>query len=290
MLGNARATALTSWHNHGFIPELRLGDRVALIAWKKAPLSPKAVIVNFCDLTMRAALRGSRIRKLKRELRESETLILSTVGPDELLDHLSIERLHDTALRLDVDWVITPDDYVYEADGRYPFYQDSHFSRSILRALQLLRMAKGHYGIIGLAIGSSLNQLQEFVTTMEEYEVNNFAFACGDVLKQGRRFKRTTLEIGGFIKSLKASKHNSLLLGIDSPHLLRILDPDNWASSAWSIDASHWRYYARDGTRRKGYRIVCDHDVCRSGELKGMELFGVHNLLADRDLLLEGRN
>ena len=278
---------MSYWHNYGFVPELRLGDRVALNAWKKVPLSAKAVIVNFCDLTTRGTFRRSRLPKLKRELAEAKTLVVSCIGPDELLDHISVEKLHETAIRLDADWVVTPDDYVYEADGGYPFYQDSHFSRSILRALQLFRMSRGRYGIIALAIGSSPSQLQEFVTTMEEQGINDFAFACGDLLKQGGNLKRTTREIRGFIDNLKAAKHSCLLLGIDSPRFLRMLAPDSWTSSAWSIDASHWRYYAKDGTPRKSKRIACDHDICKSGETAGMELFAVHNLLANRELLAE---
>ena len=281
---------MSSWKVVGFIPELRLGDKIALSAWKIAPLLHKSVIVNFCDLTARRLLQSSPLRRLERELKESEATIISTVGSDDLLDELVVTRIHDTALKLGADWVITPDDYVYDSDIRYPFYQDSHFSRALRRAIQLVTMARGQYGVIGLAIGSSTDQLQEFVRTLEEYGINDFAFACGDLLKQGKNPKRTIIEISNFVNHLRASKHSSLLLGIDSPRYLRLLAPDSWASSSWSIDAAHQRYYANDGTKRKGRGVVCSHDFCKSGQVKGMELLGVHNLLADENFLTLGRN
>jgi len=281
---------MNSWRSFGFIPELRLGDKVALSAWKKAPLKHKPVIVNFCDLMTRRLLRNSSLRTLKRELKDSESLILSAVGADELLDELAVERIHDTALRLDADWVISPDDYIYEADTDYPFYQDSHFSRSIGRAIRLITMARDQYGITGLAIGSCSDQLQAFVKTLEDYGIKDFAYACGDLFKQGKNPRRTILEIREFVNYLRSFNHSSLLLGIDSPKNLRLLTPDGWACSAWSIEASHRRYYANDGTKRKGLRVVCHHDWCNSRRSKGIELLAVHNLLAQESLLTARRS
>nr|MDO8098896.1 hypothetical protein [Candidatus Njordarchaeota archaeon] len=275
---------MVSWYRVPFIPELRLADRVALPAWKKAPLSPKMVIVNYCELMKRGILCGPRLRGLARKLKDADALILSAVGRDELLDKLTTEQYHETAVQLGAKWVISPDDYVYDSDCKYPFYQDAHFSRAIERALRLLKLARGHYNVIGLAIGSCIFQLNELVATLEEHGVEEFALPCGDLLKQVGNRKRVIGDILAFVNHLKSLKLRSLLLGVDSPQVIALVKPDSFASSAWSFDAARGYSYTPEGKRVKG-SVKCQHTICTSSEVKGVELPGVHNILANRDFM-----
>ena len=107
-----------------------------------------------------------RIHALRRQLGDLDALILMAVGRDELLDRLRVDEYHRMAIRMDANIVVSPDDYIYDSDGKYPFYQDSHFSRAITRALELVQLGRGHYDLVGLAVGSDQGQLREFVTVM----------------------------------------------------------------------------------------------------------------------------
>ena len=273
-----------SRHELTFIPEIRLGDRVAISAWKRAPVSPRTAAINFCQPMVRH-LDQDRIHALRRQLGDLDALILMAVGRDELLDRLTVDEYHRMAIQMNANIVVSPDDYIYDSDGKYPFYQDSHFSRAITRALELVQLGRGHYDLVGLAVGSDQSQLREFVTVMGEQGVSDFAFACGDLLKQGRNRRKTLNEIESFVDYLRRHGHVSMLLGIDSSRFIKRLRPDYYSSSQWSIDASHGRYYARDGSPRKGSSIGCNHSICNSGELSGTERLAVHNILMKHELL-----
>ncbi len=266
-----------------FIPELRLRDKFSLSAFQKATLQPKAIIVNFCEL-MRIGKLPSRIAMLRRALSGVSPLILSAVGRDDLLDELDVRLYHKAAIELGADWVISPDDYVYQADSGYSFYQNAHFSRALRRTLALTRFARGKYRVVGLVIGSDFYQLQEFVRTVAERGVNTFAYPCGDLLKRVKNPKNTLNQIAEFVQCVKDSTHRTLLLGIDSPRLVRQLRPNMWASAGWSFDASHGLHYSNDGRPVRGRIFRCTHKDCTAADLSPEERLTLHNLIVEANL------
>jgi hypothetical protein len=266
-----------------FVPELRLRDRFSLSAFGKAPLQPKPVIVNFCEL-MQLGKVDLHVAMLRRTLVGASPLILSAVGRDDLLDELDMRLYHKTAIKLRADWVVSPDDYVYEADYGYSFYQNVHFSRALRRTLALVRLARGNYRVVGLAIGSSLFQLQDFVRTTRELGVSTFAYPCGDMLKGMKNAKRTLHEIAAFVQYLKDSSLHSMLLGIDSPRLVRRFRPEIWSSAAWSFDAAHGLHYSSDGKPVRGRIFRCTHKSCATAALSLDERLALHNLLTEANL------
>lgn len=266
-----------------FIPELRLRDRFSLSAFEMAPLQPKAVIVNFCEL-MQIGRLEEHLALLKGALRGVSPVILSAVGRDDILDELNVRLYHKAAVKLQADGVISPDDYVYEADGGYSFYQNAHFSRALSRTHALTRFGKGKYQVIGLAIGSNLFQLQEFVHAVAEQGVDTFAYPCGDILKGMKNAKHTLQEIAAFVRYLKDSHYRSMLLGIDSPPLLRRFRPNVWSSSGWSYDAAHGLHYSYDGKPVRGRAFRCMHKPCANAVLFPDERSTLHNLMVEANL------
>jgi len=262
-----------------FVPEVRLRDKFSLSALQKAPLSPKAVIVNFCELMQIGRIR-SHIALLRRVLGGVRPLIFSAVGRDHLLDELDMRQYHKAAVELGADWVISPDDYVYQADSGYSFYQNAHFSRALGRALALTRLGRDKYRVVGLAIGSSFYQLREFVRALAEQGIDTFAYPCGDLLKRARNPKSELIQISEFVHYLQGLRYRCLLLGINSPRLVRQLKPDMWASGAWSFDASRGVYYSSDGTPVRGRELRCGHKECAATDLSSVERMTLHNLIA----------
>ncbi len=271
-----------------FIAELRLRDKFSLSAFQQAPLQPKAVIVNFCEL-MQIGKLHSRIAMLRHALNGVSPLILSAVGRDYILDELDVRLYHKAAIELGADWVISPDDYVYQADSRYSFYQNAHFSRALRRTLGLIKFARGKYRVVGLAIGSDFSQLQDFVRTVAEQGVNTFAYPCGDLLKRMKNPKNTLIQIAEFVMYARDSNYRTLLLGIDSPRLVRQLSPDMWASAGWSFDASHGLHYSSDGEPVRGRMFRCSHKSCAAADLSGDERLTLHNLIVEANLRWNGR-
>jgi hypothetical protein len=266
----------------GFIPEIRLADRVALPAWQKAILPQRSAMINFCEMMERGFLKDSRLRYLRRKLGDIDALVLCAVGRDQLLDELDPDKYHETALRLHVDWLITPDDYIYDVDHAYPYYQFSHFSRTIRRLTRLFSLAQNHYGVIGLAKGVNMRQLQEYVAVTSEVGVRHFALHCGDSLKHVKERPAVVQEIGGFIRLVKDLGFSVHLLGVDSPRILsRLPRPDSYSSSAWSIDAHHRRSYTQDGRLVRNRMVTCNHSMCKSRHVIGLERFAIHNLLVN---------
>jgi len=226
----------------------------------------------------------SRIAVLRCALGGVSPLVISAVGRDALLDELDVKQYHNAAVQLSADWVISPDDYVYQADGRYSFYQNAHFTRALRRTLALTRFARGNYRVLALAVGSSTYQLREFVRTAAEQAIDTFAYPCGDLLKRARNPKSILNEISEFVLYAKDSGYRSLLLGIDSPRLVRQLRPDMWASAGWSFDASHGLYYSNDGRPVRGREPRCNHQDCASTSLSPVERLALHNLIAIANL------
>lgn len=266
-----------------FIAELRLRDKFSLSAFQKAPMQPKAAIVNFCEL-MQIGKLHSRIAMLRRALKGVSPLILSAVGRDDLLDELDVRLYHKTALELGADWVISPDDYVYQADSEYPFYQNAHFSRALRRTFALVKFARRKYRVVGLAIGSDFSQLQEFVRTVAELDVNTFAYPCGDLLKRAKNPRNTINGIAEFVQFLKESNYRTLLLGVHSPRILRRLRPNMWASAGWSFDATRGLHYSSDGRPVRGRIFRCTHKNCAAVDLSPNERLTLHNLIVELNL------
>jgi hypothetical protein len=221
----------------------------------------------------------SHIALLRRALGGARPLILSAVGRDHLLDELDMRQYHRAAVELGADWVISPDDYVYEADSGYSFYQNAHFSRALRRALALTRLGRDKYRVVGLAIGSSFYQLREFVRTLAEQGTYVFAYPCGDLLKWARNPKSELNQISEFVRYLQGLRYPCLLLGINSTRLVRQLKPDMWASAAWSFDASRGVYYSSDGASVRGREFQCSHKECAATNLFSVERMALHNLI-----------
>jgi hypothetical protein len=275
-------------HPTQFIPELRLRDKFSLSAFQKAPLSSRGVIVNFCEL-MQIGKAHLRIEMLRRALKGANPVILSAVGRDELLDELDVRQYHKAAVKLGAHWVISPDDYIYQADNGYSFFQTSHFSRALRRTFDLIKFARGEYRVVGLAIGSSVRQLQTFVRVVAELGVNTFAYPCGDLLKGARNPKSILNQIAEFVLYLRDSKYRSLLVGIDSLRLVNKLRPDMWASAKWSFDASHGLYYSKDGRPVRGKEFRCGHRDCAGANLSPAERMTLHNLIVKANPVLNER-
>ncbi len=273
-----RSSVISPHHLPEFIPELRLRDKYCLSAFRKATVSPKPVIVNFCELMQMGKI-PARAAALKHALGGVSPLIISAVGRDELLDKFDVRQYHKTAVELGADWVISPDDYVYETDSGYSFYQNAHFSRALRRTLALTRLASGKSRVVGLVIGSNSYQLREFVRVVGEQGIDTFAYPCGDLLKRPMNLRRVINQISELVLYLKDSGYRSLLLGIDSPRQLRRLRPDMWASSGWSFDALHGLCYSSDGRTVRGEEPRCRHKECASPHLSPVERLTLHNLI-----------
>jgi hypothetical protein len=173
---------------------------------------------------------------LRERLGHCDLLILDAVDEDPLLDKLDVGDYHRVALNLEVDAVITPDEYLYDADlGRPAHY--FHYSRAISRAIDLVDKSKGCYSLIGLVTASDWLQFSECITAMRNESVTRFAFALGDLLKRGPDRKHVLYELRKYLNFLKDSHLASLLLGVSSHKIVRDLCPDYWSNSEWSFEA-----------------------------------------------------
>lgn len=234
------------WHLCSFIPELRFRDQqIAVKAWQSHKASPKVVILNYYDLKSAGLLK--KLEKVKRSLGENDVVILSCVGKDNDLDRLSVEGYFETAQKLDAKAIITPDDYIYKIDRCYPTYQTHHFRRALERSEILLKMTKDKFHVIGLVMGANEKQISLFISRLREKGVDDFACACGDMIKRGR-IRESLMDIRVFMKYCKNGW--KLLLGTDSRRILFRLKPNAFSSSEWSIYACHNKIY-RDGKKKK---------------------------------------
>jgi hypothetical protein len=234
------------WHLCSFIPELRFRDRqISIRAWQNCKASPRVVILNYYDLKSVGLLK--RPEKVKSSLGENDIIILSCVGKDNDLDELSVESYFETAQKLGVKAIITPDDYIYKIDSRYVAYQAHHFRRAIERSETLIKLAGDQFNIIGLIVGANEYQISLFVNRLKERGVTDFACACGDIIKRSR-IKESLADIRASIKHCK--KDWKLLLGIDSRKILLKLNPDAFSSGEWSFYACHNKIY-RNGRKMK---------------------------------------
>lgn len=234
------------WHRCSFIPELRFRDRqISIKAWQNCKVSPRVVILNYYDLKSAGLIK--KPDKVKSSLREDDIVILSCVGKDNDLDRLSVKDYFQTAQRLDAKAIITPDDYIYKIDHRYPAYQAHHFRRALERSETLLKLADGKFHVIGLVVGANEDQISLFINRFRERGVNDFACACGDMIKRSR-IRQSLADIRIFIKHCVNSW--KLLLGIDSRKMLLKLKPDAFSSGEWSFYACHNKIY-RDGRKVK---------------------------------------
>ena len=250
------------WHLCSFIPELRFRDRqFSIKAWQNCKASPKVVILNYYDLKSVGLLK--RPKKVKSSLGKNDVIILSCVGKDNNLDKLSVEDYFETARGLDAKAIITPDDYIYKIDRRYPAYQAHHFRRALERSEALLKLAEDKFHIIGLVVGANENQISLFADRLRERGVDDFACACGDMIKRGR-MRESLADIGVFMRYCMNSW--KLLLGTDSRQVLLRLKPDAFSSSEWPFYACHNKIY-RDRRKMKITR----------NDPKGWEL-ALHNL------------
>lgn len=271
-----------SWSEWSFIPEIRLADEIAIPAWRNASSQYRVMMLNYCEMMERRILSDSRIRALRRRLGDIDCLVFSAVGRDDLLDRLNIENYHRVATELGADYVITPDEYIYEVDEAYSYYQDTHFSRMILRGLKLAELGEGHYRLIGLAKGVDYEQLAEYVDVMDDLGVTDFAFECGDLLKQSTNHqKREIRTIAHFVDYVRRLKRRVLLLGVNSSNVLsRLPRPDGYSSGAWSIDALHRSWYTESGRTLRVRMPNWKHPICNSGKISSIQV-AVHNLLVD---------
>lgn len=233
------------WHFAKFIPEIRFSDRkYSLKAWRNTRHLPRVLILNYLDLKKSGFLR--KLTSVKKLLGKDSDIILSCVGEDRLLDKLSIEDYCKTAEALDAEAVISPDDYIYRIDFRYPTYQNYHFRRALERTETLIERAKDRFSIIGLVVWANKHHIHLYVERLKERGVEDFACACGDALKRGRR-RESLADIKLFMKQCGDSWQ--LLLGIDSKAILLKLRPHAFSSSGWSF------YATRDKIYRHGKRV-----------------------------------
>jgi hypothetical protein len=234
------------WHLCSFIPELRFRDRqISIRAWQSYNTSPRVLILNYYDLKSVGLLK--KPEKVKESLGTSDAVILSCIGKDNNLDKLSVQDYIETAQRLDAKAIITPDDYIYKIDRRYPTYQTHHFRRVLERSETLLKLAENKFQIIGLVVGANEVQISLFIKRLRERGVNDFACACGDMIKRSS-IRESLIDIGVFIKHCKDCW--KLLLGVDSRKILFKLNPNAFSSGEWSFYACHNIIY-RNGRKMK---------------------------------------
>lgn len=196
------------------------------------------MILNYLDLKKSGFL--GDFASLKKHFRKDSIIILSCVGEDRLLDKMRIENYCRTAIALGAQAVISPDDYIYEVDHSYHTYQDHHFRRVLERTETLIEKAKDRFSIIGLVVWTNRYHIELYVKRLREHGVDDFAYACGDVLK------RVSPEIGlSYVR--RFMKHCiggwKLLLGVDSREILLKLKPCAFSSSGWSFDATRGKVY-----------------------------------------------
>lgn len=234
------------WHLPRFIPEIRLRDfKYSLRAWKMSEHKPRVLILNYLDIKKAGFL--GKLTSVKKLLGEDSVIILSCVGKDRSLDSLRIENYCKAAKTLDAKAVISPDDYIYKIDYRYRTYQNYHFGRSLERTESLIKKAKDDFSIIGLVVWANRYHIDLYIKRLEEYGIEDFACACGDALKRGRR-KESLKDIRLFLK--QCSDCWNLLLGMDSRAILLKLRPSAFSSSSWSFYATRNIIY-RNGRRTK---------------------------------------
>lgn len=222
------------WRHARFIPEIRLRDRkYSLEAWRNTRHSPRVLILNYLELKAGFLRKLTSVRRL---LGENSIIILSCVGKDRLLDKLKMEDYCRAAEVLDAKAVISPDDYIYGIDYRYPTYQNYHFGRVLERTETLIDEAKDRFSVIGLIVWANKHHIDLYVKRLKEHGVEDFACACGDALRRGRK-KETLSDIRSFIKQCRS--HWKLLLGIESRDILLKSRPSAFSSGAWSFYAAH---------------------------------------------------
>jgi hypothetical protein len=237
------------WHSARFIPEIRLRDRrYSLEAWRSTRHSPRVLILNYLELKAGFLRRLAPVRRL---LGENSIIILSCVGKDRLLDKLKMEDYCRAAEVLDAKAVISPDDYIYRIDYRFPTYQNHHFGRALERTETLIDEAKDRFSVIGLVVWANRYHIDLYVKRLKERGVEDFACACGDALRRGRK-KETFADISSFMR--QCGGNWKLLLGIDSRNILSKLRPSAFSSGAWSFYAAHDIIY-RNSRRVKRVKI-----------------------------------
>jgi len=237
------------WHSTRFIPEIRFRDRkYSLEAWKNTKHFPRVLILNYLDLKKSGFL--GKLKSVKKLLGEDSVILLSCVGEDRLLDNLRTEDYCKVAELLEAEAIISPDDYIYRIDFRYPTYQNHHFARALERTETLIEKTKDRFSIIGLVVWANKYHIHLYVERLKECGVEDFACACGDTLKRG--CKRDALaDIKLFMKH--CGNNWQLLLGINSKVTLLKLRPHAFSSSGWSFDATRGIIY-RNGKRVKRSR------------------------------------
>jgi hypothetical protein len=180
------------------------------------------------------------LKSLRERLDPCDLLILDAVDRDPLLDELDVEDFHQTAVNLEADAVISPDEYLYDADMGHPAHY-AHFSRAIRRTIDLVDQSEGKFSIIGLVTASNWIQFSEYVTAVRNEGVTRFAFALGDLLKRGPNVRHVLYELRKYLRFLNDSQLYSLLLGVSSHKIVRDLRPNYWSNSEWSFEAFHNR-------------------------------------------------
>lgn len=245
-----------------FIPEIRLRDKYALEAWTEAPLKPKCAIINYFQIPKKDR-NPSALKTLRERLGNCDLLFLDAVDRDPLLDELDVEDYDKTARGLEVDAVITPDEYLYDVDIGHAAH-DAHFSRGIRRAIDIVDLSKGCYSVVGLAVASDLIQFQEFVTALREERITHVALAIGDLLKRGPDRRHVLYELRRYLSYLDDSHLCSLLLGVSSHKIVRALAPDYWSNSEWSFEAIYGCARSADGTVKSPLEVETVNRMIRN--------------------------
>ena len=149
-----------------------------------------------------------------------DALILACVGPDDKLDRFSASDYHEAAIRLGVDAVTTPDDYIYRVDDPYPAYQLGRYARAKARASEVAGNACDAYSVIGLVIGKNKMQVTRYMDFLAKRGIRDQAFPCGDYIKE--RSQDMSLA-AAFVAHARKNRLWDLALGIGSyDHLKKI--------------------------------------------------------------------
>ena len=225
-------TLAKPWHLTGFIPEMRLDNKIALEAFRRHVAYPKVAVLNYLHLP--ACMSASSIRS---KLGLLDALVLSCVGPDRALDRLSIERYDAAARTIGADAVVSPDDYIYACDDAHEVFQGMNLIRARKRALALLDMRRRPYSVIGLVAGRNKEQIRGSLEFLRDHGMRDCAFPCGDYLKGGRRADL----IAPFVRQASDLRMWGLLLGVGWTDLLPRLGPPCFSNSEVCFGPAHDR-------------------------------------------------
>jgi hypothetical protein len=263
-----------------FVPEVLVRNKAASDALKMTPNRPRVIMFNYHDLKA-GGFPNSSCRSYAQDLvaeLDNPVIILNSIGADRHLDNFDTIDYCNVAEKLGAKYVLSPDDYIYASDDKFPTFQNFSYLRTLVRTKKLIRLADGRFEPIGLVLGRSDNKMEYFYSKLKEYGISKFAFSCGDLLKA--RSRDSHRPIFKFLEICRRSNAWHVLVGIHSSKYLRAMVPHCYASNEWSMAASHFRAYSVNYKSLSYKQRELNCEACHNNLNKKTHI-AIHNLNAD---------